>query len=381
MAVDLTGQAIQAALDAAANQSGDNKYIELKTGETNLDRIVTCRKDVSIFGPGAIFHTTTPYYFLIPDGAHNVDIVGLTGIHDADETEGYFVRVGGGSTTTVLDWSVQHCKLYGYGFVYGGVFARGKTRGLFRKSYVANTKNPSNRGFGYGIVVDGDYIWVPDASHLVGTLAGVTVEDCEFLYCRHCIAANRAAVYVFRKNYCHKLIISSAVDMHGGYLTQCGTVFADVYDNLIEDPLDPNQDGPANTCIGPRGGMSTIHNNRIKGYRWPIAYTVERSNMEPAEALKYKPYKSYEWGNTCDSGKGAVIQFNDLARDNIIVGRDVFFNTPYPGYVAPVYPHPRAIDLDGPTPPAPLKGDINEDGKVNTADITALEQIIAEGGN
>lgn len=332
---------------AVKSLNGADGVIKLRAGETRLGGVVGINNQkVLIYGPGegdCLIHTRGENEYIGYSGkTDGIRMAGMTWNNQAPETYSKAIRIGTAFTDRHTNVRLHNMSLLGYGFVYGGIMGKGNNNGVIDHCYFENY--PVTNGFGYGVVIDGDAIWLPNPDIYIGSLDMWVVEDCEFRFCRHAIAGNRGVRYAFRHNDCHDGVISHMVDAHGGYQLQCGTVLAEIYENDIYDPTDPNQSsGPANVAIGIRGGLTIIFDNRIRGYRWPVCYVVEGSNMELEEALKYKPYRSYEWNNKSDSGKGATLQFNDRTQDNLTVGKDVFFETKFPGYVPLVYPHPLTL--------------------------------------
>lgn len=371
MAFQATVATLQPEIDRLAQIGGGD--VEIKADETDLGGIIIVRKGVKLKGPGkdqCLVHTVNENtHFLIANGCDNTQITGI-GLQHPENAAGQAVKVGQNATDVIRDFRLDHLGMVGYGYSQAAIFVYGDCQGVIDHNYTLG--QPTNTGFGYGVVIYGTRVWTTDVSPWVGTLKMVVMEDNEYERCRHAVAANLGAKYTFRHNHVHGNIISHPIDAHGGSDTSCGTVFCDVYGNLVELPASAE----TAACVGVRGGVSLVHRNTFKDYRYGIIYSLE-GNTSLDRALMFMVNGSYFWNNeVVGAYKDYVVQMSPLDARPYIKENQNFFIKAMPGYVAAPYPHPLVAAA-----PADLRGDVNRDGKVNTSDITSLEQIIAEGNN
>lgn len=206
----------------------------------------------------------------------------------------------------------------------------------FDKIFKENINN-----LGYGVCVYGDGVWNDSIS--LGSKYATFVEDCTFSGCRHVIASNRAARYVFRNNYILEHPISHTVDAHGpGFGSKVGTQWVEIYNNIIENNL-VNRD-----AIMIRGGSGVIYDNTIINHRHAIHLTLdfdERLDWQADYPLEWQVQNIWCWGNTLE-GLEAKVFVPERSTVYIQEGRD-FFIEEKPDYKAYPYPHPlRNIVLE-----------------------------------
>lgn len=119
------------------------------------------------------------------------------------------------------------------------------------------------------------------------------------------------------------------------------------------NPIDGNQDSSGYPCLDQVGRTSDTDGDGIQ-------------ELEPL----------YEWNNTIN-GENVDVSISDHGCDNpsiydhIQEGRDYFNDTPRPGYVPYVYPHP-IIQLDV----LPLTADLNNDGNIDVLDVQLCANVI-----
>ena len=215
-------------------------------------------------------------------------------------------------------------------------------------------------GWGYGIVVYGDYDW-PTLD--LGGPEAVFVEDNYFSTNRHSIASNYGSRYVLRHN---TLVTTNAsrntsmVDAHGRQDGSArGSRGWEIYDNhLLFDDDGYQADG-----ISIRGGDGVIFNNTLThSHQGRIAYVaqfvIEDNGCADTEPVQGPagPYPvpdqtraAWVWNNTWDGDAEDRIRTSDGNSFDcgyyLQEGRD-YFQFAKPGYVPYAYPHPLRADAD-----------------------------------
>ncbi len=354
-AVNGTASAIQDAIDDLGRAPGT---IYIKAGEFDLGGIVTLHEGVKIIGAGVgstVIHTYGDnQWFLIPGGADDCGISGITMIHVPYKAgNGIVVGARTGYDATVHDFVIDNMEFYNYGATEASIFIRGTARGLICDSYFYGCSQSEFGGFGYGVAYYGNNEYTTDNSAYLGTAENVFVERCVFEHCRHSISSDSGSHYVFRYNTVKGGIFGYGVDAHGGYYTPTGSGYpftgqegsssAEIYNNKIIDPEPSGSD----YGIGLRGGQSYIFNNYISGYEVGVRYRLELSPLE--KALVYKVHDSYEWGNTIEDFTFGKYSIEDDSESYIRMGKEVFLNTKPAGYTPYTYPHPLTPEEGAPT--------------------------------
>jgi hypothetical protein len=238
--------------------------------------------------------------------------------------------------SNATDFRVAHCRFQRFGSA--GISVGGKLRGVVDHClFVDIFKKPINN-LGYGVVVGGTGEWRDDL--VPGSGDSVFVEDSEFTGCRHAIASNGGARYVFRHNYIHANVVAQAVDCHGtGYGSKHGTQWIEVYENLIEKPAG------GYLAMYLRGGGGVVFHNTIRNYFGGIGVTLD---ADPKEDWT-RPYpipnqigNMWLWENTLN-GQAILPFIPPRSANHIQLDRD-YFTKPMPGYTPFQYPHPLNSD-------------------------------------
>ncbi len=181
--------------------------------------------------------------------------------------------------------------------------------------------NPVVNNLGYGLEVGGI-----DRSEgePFGSGRATFIEDSSFRLCRHAVASNRGARYVFRNNYVAQNQIAHAVDAHGHeFGSAVGTEWIDVHDNLIEDPIYRGY------AVRIRGGLGLVWNNMFVGDTEGIELTQDTD--QPTGSV-------YIWDNSI------VPDTSPMVRARGTMGTPIYFLSPPADYVPYPYPHPLAAD-------------------------------------
>ncbi|MBU0611519.1 MAG: right-handed parallel beta-helix repeat-containing protein [Armatimonadetes bacterium] len=240
------------------------------------------------------------------------------------------------SLSNATDFRVARCRFQRFGS--SGISVGGKSCGVVDHClFVDIFKQPINN-LGYGVVVGGTGEWRDDL--VPGSADSVFVEDSEFTGCRHAIASNGGARYVFRHNHIHGNVVAQAVDCHGtGYGSKHGTQWIEVYENLIEKPAG------GYIAMYLRGGGGVVFNNTIRNYFGGIGVTLD---ADPKEDWT-RPYpipdqigNMWLWDNTLN-GTPILPFIPPRSANHIQLDRDVF-TRPMPDYQPYQYPHPLNHD-------------------------------------
>lgn len=255
------------------------------------------------------------------------------------EIEDNNFRDAGIKINNTANFIISNCVFEDFGNAAIGV--NNKSWGVIFESHFERIFKKSINNLGYGISVSGDGIWHEDIQP--GSEFATFVEDCTFSGCRHVIASNRAARYVFRNNHILEHPISHTVDAHGpGFGSKVGTQWVEIYNNLIENNL-VNRD-----AIMIRGGSGVIYNNIIIKHRHAVHLTLdfdEKLDWETEYPLEWQVQNIWCWGNTLE-GLEAKVFVPERSAAYIQEGRD-FFIEEKPDYKAFPYPHPlRNIVLE-----------------------------------
>lgn len=357
---DLFGKIINAAtgsrqdIQNAINAATKGDTVRIPSGQFSFSGTVQIDAGITIMGAGIDqtilqkIDTSGKHMFQV-DCSNGEQII-ITGIT--------FIGVSDGTRDRGLDLD-NHCKnfrIYNCSFKkfnWAGIQIRGKARGVvdhcqFIDNYL--------RGFGYGLEIlgDSDASWQRPLE--LGTENAVFVEDCYFRGCRHTIAANNGARYVFRHNQIEdNREDAAAIDAHGLVSSwPRGTRSYEIYENTISNSIERW------AGIGIRGGDGVIFNNTmIRGIEDPIKLWNDGGNN--CYPCKDQIRELYIWNNTYQ-GQPAAVTFWRGSERVIREGRD-FFQKQRPGYTPYLYPHPLVFqdgggagtDIQPPNPPQNLR--------------------------
>lgn len=210
---------------------------------------------------------------------------------------------------------IDHCSFSHLGFA--GVRTNGSSSGVVDHCGFREMYRPRVGTDGYGVAVFGNDVLegLP-----FGTDQATFIEDSTFVQCRHAVASNRGARYVFRFNNVAQNDIAHAVDAHGTESgSRVGTEWVDVHDNTIAQPLFQRY------AVRIRGGAGVIWNNHFFDYGQGIELTQD--TLEPTGPV-------YIWGNEIDPASSPMVR----AR-----GGSVYYPDMPKGYTPYPYPHPLAL--------------------------------------
>lgn len=318
---DQTEEAIQAALD----ELGGSGTVALPPGRYPVDGTLTIRGDgVTLQGSGdssvlfrTIDGTTTP--MVTSPGHQQVRITSIRfeGFSNLDPD---FGQLSSGQEVGVhiadgVDFRVDHCTFTRTG--RSGVWTSGASSGVIDHSVFDDLFNPVVNNLGYGVEVGG--INAAEGEPF-GSWRATFIEDSSFRLCRHSVASNRAARYVFRHNHVVQNQIAHAVDAHGHeFGSMVGTEWVDVYENMIEDPIYRGY------AVRIRGGLGLLWNNAFGGYDEGIELTQDTD--QPT-------------GPVYISGNSIVPDTSPMVRARGTMGTPVYFLSLPEDYVPYRYPHP-----------------------------------------
>jgi len=209
---------------------------------------------------------------------------------------------------------------------------------------------------GYGVAICGDD---EEWELALGSANAVFVEDNYFERCRHAVAANAAARYVFRYNTVVDTYYPyAAVDAHGADERRRGTRSYEVYGNTISGGV--HWDTGESTAehgtwaIGIRGGDGVIFNNQFLSMSDPIFLTIE--NYANLSGYSYPvPDQTtglYIWNNRYNGvlydhvSLGWDEEMAVMLRPFLKEGRDYHY-LPTASYRPFIYPHPLRTGLVG----------------------------------
>lgn len=299
--------------------------VHIPKGEFVLDGDIFVKGNIKLIGAGTdstILYTKDQSTAIKASGS-NIRISGFSLIND---------EYKGGNGIIVeecIDFRIDNLHIEGYSN-QAAVFVDGsKTRGVIDHCTI---KAGYSEDLGYGVVVYRDNLWEEDMR--LGTEFAVFIEDSHFTNCRHSVAGNSGAHYVFRHNEVVQGTIAHAVDAHGPTNVGDGNRCAEIYNNTIKEPM---ADG-AFQAIGIRGGGGVIFNNNIEGYTYGVMLKLD-DRMAASYPAYHQVHDLYIWDNLCDGLEDVNVQENGLAREFIQQDRD-FFLYPMNDYIPYTYPHP-----------------------------------------
>lgn len=328
---------IQAAADSLKESGG---IIVLPEGEFLVRGVIRLFGGVSIVGQG-IDKTILYRGDVVPNDP-------TKGIIEINGANGGSVRIQGisfiGFTTendypdvaiklnNVQDFRVTFCYFEKFGS--SGVVVNNTSWGVIDRCVFRNIYKKEIGNLGYGVSVYGGESWNDVIKP--GAKYATFIEDCDFYGCRHAIASNKSARYVFRHNYVAENIVSHSVDAHGpGFNSTIGTQWAEIYNNLIEKHPENRE------AIMIRGGSAVIFNNIVRNHRQAIVLTLDfdkKLDWTGPYPLPWQVHDTWCWNNTLD-GKPANVFVPKRSENYIQENRDYFIK-PKPDYVAYPYPHP-----------------------------------------
>lgn len=331
---DQTQEAIQAALD----ELGGPGTVIVPPGRYQVDGTVVIRNDgVTLQGSGdasVLFRSIDDSINPIVESIRHaqVRITGLRfeGFSNVDPNLGELSngREVGVHIADGADFRVDHCSFTrtGRSGVWtSGTISGGTSSGVVDHCAFEDLFNPVVNNLGYGVEVGGVNV-LQAPTEPFGSALATFIEDSSFRLCRHAVASNRAARYVFRNNYVALNQIAHAVDAHGHESgSVVGTEWADVHDNLIENPIYRGY------AVRIRGGMGLVWNNRFSDYNQGIELTQDTDQATGP---------IYIWDNAI------VPETSPMLRARGTMGTPVYFLSPPDDYVPFPYPHPLAAGAD-----------------------------------
>jgi hypothetical protein len=342
---------IQAAVNQMNSMGGGTVYLPAGTFYFN-DETVQIPGGVNVIGAGigkTILRQTkaAPFnYMFYLDARTNNKSTRVSGIQfeglvtsSNDNVDGcaIFVRYG-------LNFRIDHCKFIDFPEAAISVtnFWEGTNRGVIDHNIIDNPYKDifPTTIWGYGIVVAGKYqYWEPDITKFLGkyetaptTSSMVYVEDNTFSRCRHAIASNQAAWYVFRYNNVTEARQKNfaQVDVHGSAGEGLpGGRGSEVYNNIIIAPV--NYYGAV--AMQYRGGGGVVFNNTF------INQTASVKLLDDSGIEAYNVNDLYIWDNIIQGGTGTLV-------DNMAgyVENQDYFLYERPSYVPYSYPHPLTVE-------------------------------------
>lgn len=238
--------------------------------------------------------------------------------------------------STATDFRVDHCSFRFTGD--SGVKTTGESHGVVDHCRFEDIYEETIGNYGYGVSV---YGVGEHAGEPFGSARATFVEDSTFEGCRHAVASNRGARYVFRHNTVRANTVSHAVDTHGAEYPpspkpDCdpcydadpgnpGTEWAVVHDNLVEAP---GYDGYAITL---RGGKGLVYRNTVRDYA--TAIRLSRQTPQPTGPV-------YLWDNDVVAPTQLVVGVGACCGSG-----PEWETTEPPGYTPFAYPHPLVLDV------------------------------------
>ena len=243
-----------------------------------------------------------------------------------------------------VDFRIHHCRFSG--FTHAGIYingnkgtTKGHPIGVIDNNIFSDIvyHNPGVMSLGYGVAMHGD---PEDWSLQLGNANAIFVEDNSFERCRHSVAANSGARYVFRYNTVKNNYYPwAAVDAHGKHLHKHGTRSYEIYHNTFSGGIDYKTKKPQPTwALGLRGGDGVVFSNKFSDVWCPIYLTIEERKKYP---VPDQVRDLWLWDNT---HKGKPLKRINAGVHNKQIaffqkGRDYHF-AKKPDYKPYTYPHP-----------------------------------------
>jgi hypothetical protein len=313
---DQTEEAIQAALDAL----GGPGTVLIPPGQYEIEGTLLIRSDgVTLQGSGA----DQTLLYRLTDGTNTSLVrssshrqVRITGISfqgvTAPDSNGVEVGI---RLDNSVDFRVDNCFFTRLG--RSGVWTNGSSLGVVDHCFFYDMYKPPVGTDGYGVEVGGIDMLEGEP---FGSARATFIEDSTFQLCRHAVASNRAARYVFRYNYVTQDQIAHAVDAHGTeFGSMVGTEWVDVHDNWIDNPIFTTY------AVRIRGGQGLVWNNVFIGYNEGIELTQDTSETTGPV---------YIWDNSISPDTSPMVR----ARGTM--GTPTYALSPPDDYVPFPYPHP-----------------------------------------
>jgi hypothetical protein len=322
--VDGTDQAaIQSALDAAVGPC----VVIIPPGRYQIEGTLLFRDDdITLMGSGAdntvLFRetdgTTTSMVRAVERQRVRVSGIRFEGVLGPDSNG----REVGVLLENAGSFRVDHSSFAHLGFA--GVRTNGSSSGVVDHCDFEDLFKPVVNTDGYGVVVFGtdQLTGIP-----FGSDQATFIEDSTFSRCRHAVAANKAARYVFRFNYVTQNVVAHAIDAHGTEDgSQVGTEWIDAHDNVADAPVYNGYP------VRIRGGAGLIWNNRFEGYM-QVGVELTQYTTEITGPV-------YVWNNTIIPDTTPLVRARCLP---LPCDPPVYFLEPPPDYTPYPYPHPLAM--------------------------------------
>ncbi len=322
----LVDGADQAAIQSALNRAVGPCVVVIPAGRYQIEGTLLFRgDDITLMGSGSGPDGTV--LFRETDGTNTsmVRVIGWQRVRVSGiRFEGVLASDSNGREVGVLlenagSFRVDHSYFTHLGFA--GVRTNGSSSGVVDHCVFQDQFKSAVNTDGYGVVVYGtdQLTGIP-----FGSDQATFVEDCSFSRCRHAVAANKAARYVFRFNYVTQNVVAHAIDAHGTEDgSQVGTEWIDAHDNVIDAPVYTGYP------VRIRGGAGLIWNNRFDGY--DLAVELTQYTTETTGPV-------YIWNNT-------IPDTTSLVRARCLpqpCDPPVYSLDPAPDYTPYPYPHPLA---------------------------------------
>jgi hypothetical protein len=323
----LVDGADQAAIQSALNRAVGPCVVVIPAGRYQIEGTLLFRgDDITLMGSGSGPDGTV--LFRETDGTNTsmVRVIGWQRVRVSGiRFEGVLASDSNGREVGVLlenagSFRVDHSYFTHLGFA--GVRTNGSSSGVVDHCVFQDQFKSAVNTDGYGVVVYGtdQLTGIP-----FGSDQATFVEDCSFSRCRHAVAANKAARYVFRFNYVTQNVVAHAIDAHGTEDgSQVGTEWIDAHDNVIDAPVYTGYP------VRIRGGAGLIWNNRFDGY--DLAVELTQYTTETTGPV-------YIWNNT-------IPDTTSLVRARCLpqpCDPPVYSLEPAPDYTPYPYPHPLAM--------------------------------------
>jgi hypothetical protein len=334
----LTQKDIQTAVDSVREMGG---IVILPEGRAQITGLIRMFGGVSIVGQGpdktilyrGDFTPDNPQRGIIEVNGLNGGNVRIQGISfEGFTTPDNDFRDAGIKLNGCQDFRIAHCFFENFGTA--GILVNGASWGVIDRCVFKNIYKKAIGNLGYGVTIAGGESWNEEIQP--GAKYATFIEDCDFYGCRHAVASNKSARYVFRHNYVAENVVSHSVDAHGpGYGSEIGTQWAEIYNNLIEKNTE-NREG-----IMIRGGSAVIYDNIVKDHRQAVVLTLDfdtRLDWKGPYPLPWQLHDTWCWNNTLN-GKSAQ-PFVPKRSENYIREERDYFTRPKPGYRTFPYPHP-----------------------------------------
>lgn len=329
---------IQAAVLSLRNTGG---IVVLPEGELIISGTLRLRGGISLVGQGVDktiikrgdSEPENPTNGIIEANGSNGGSIRIQGISFIGFSYENDFRDAGIKLNHVEDFRITFCHFEKFGTA--GILINNKSWGVIDRCVFKNVFKKEIGNLGYGVTIAGsDEGW--DENIQPGSKYATFIEDCDFYGCRHAVASNKSARYVFRHNYVADNVVSHTIDAHGpGYGTTIGTQWAEIYNNLVEKST-VNREG-----IMIRGGSAVIYNNIVRNHSHGIVLTLDfdtRLDWTGPYPLPWQVHDTWCWNNTLD-GKPANVFVPKRSENYIQENRDYYIK-PKPDYVAYPYPHP-----------------------------------------